>query len=82
MGGVEPCDAKFSEKFPCLHNNNTALIKQISLFYTALVIKRDIQEYFTPILLGLNGSGFIERNDIPLGVQIFAPSVVSAYSPE
>ena len=28
LGGtqVEPCDAKFSEKCLCLHNNNTALI--------------------------------------------------------
>ena len=24
-----PCDAKCSEKCPCSHNNNTALIKQI-----------------------------------------------------
>ena len=33
-----PCDAKLSEKCPCLHNNNTALKKQISLFDTALVM--------------------------------------------
>ena len=33
-----PCDVKFSEKCPCSHNNYTALIKQISLFDTALVI--------------------------------------------
>ena len=39
-GQVEPCDAKFSEKCPCFHHNNTALIKQISLFDTALVIKK------------------------------------------
>ena len=32
-GGQDmPCEAKFSEKFLCLHNNSTALIKQISLF--------------------------------------------------
>ena len=33
-----PCDVKFSEECPCSHNNYTALIKQISLFDTALVI--------------------------------------------
>ena len=33
-----PCDAKFSEKCPCSHNNDTALIKLISLFATALVM--------------------------------------------
>ena len=27
-----PCDAKFSEKCPCSHINNTALIEQLSLF--------------------------------------------------
>ena len=27
-----PCDAKFSDKCPCLHNNYTAFIEQISLF--------------------------------------------------
>ena len=38
-GGQDaPCDAKFYEKCPCLHHNNTALIKQISLFDTALVM--------------------------------------------
>ena len=26
---------KILKKFPCLHNNNTALMKQISLFDTA-----------------------------------------------
>ena len=31
-GGVEPYDAKFTEKCPCAHNNNTDFIKQISLF--------------------------------------------------
>ena len=31
-----PCDAKFSKKGPCSHN--TGLIKQISLFGTALVM--------------------------------------------
>ena len=34
-----PCDAKFSEKCPCSHDNYTALIKQISLLNTALVIR-------------------------------------------
>ena len=37
-----PCDAKFSEKCLCSHNNNTALIKQISRFVTALVRLRYI----------------------------------------
>ena len=53
-GANTPCDAKFCEKCPCSHNNNTALIKQISLFDTALVMTNTINEYFTPILLGLN----------------------------
>ena len=35
-----PYDEKFSEKCPCLHYNNTALIKQIPLFDTALVITK------------------------------------------
>ena len=30
--------ARFSELFPCSHRNNTALIKQISLLDTALVM--------------------------------------------
>ena len=40
VGGLfTPCDAKFRiKKYPCSHNNITALIKQISLFDTALVI--------------------------------------------
>ena len=33
-----PNGAKFCEKCPCSHNNNTALIKHISLYDTALVI--------------------------------------------
>ena len=33
-----PCYAKFSEKCPCLQNNNTALLAQISLFDIALVM--------------------------------------------
>ena len=36
-GQIEAHDAKICEKFPCSHNNHTALIKQISLFDTALV---------------------------------------------
>ena len=34
IGGGQntPCDATFSEKCPCSHDNKTALIKQISLF--------------------------------------------------
>ena len=42
MGGGgqdETSDAKFSEKRPCSHNDNTALRKQIYLFVTALVMK-------------------------------------------
>ena len=42
MGEVvqnRPCDGKFSEKCPCLHNNSTVIIKQISQFDTALVLK-------------------------------------------
>ena len=35
-GGGGPCDAKSSENYPCLHKNNTALIKQISLFDTVM----------------------------------------------
>ena len=37
-GQDRPNDAKLSEKCPCSHNNKTALIKQISLFGTALVM--------------------------------------------
>ena len=52
-GQGEPCDAKFSEKFPCSHNNTTALLKQISLFDTAIVMtnipKVSIKNYFWPI---------------------------------
>ena len=42
MGGgaqVEPCGGKFNEKCPCSHSNNTAFMKQISLFDTTLVMK-------------------------------------------
>ena len=35
-GAFTPFDAKFSKKCPCSNNNNTALIKQISLFDTVL----------------------------------------------
>ena len=39
-GGLfRPCDAKSSEKCMCSLNNYTALIKQIILFDTALVMK-------------------------------------------
>ena len=34
----KPCDAKFSGKCPSLHNNNTALIKQIAQFDIVLVM--------------------------------------------
>ena len=38
-GSIGPCDEKLREKkWPGLHNNNTALIKQISLFDTALAM--------------------------------------------
>ena len=37
-GEVESCSAKFCENCPCSHNNNTSLIKQISLFDTALAM--------------------------------------------
>ena len=41
LGSIWPCNAKVREKkCPCLHNNNTALIKQISLIDTALVITK------------------------------------------
>ena len=30
----------YDEKFPCLHNNNTALMKQISLIDTTLVMTK------------------------------------------
>ena len=39
-GEDRPCDAKFSEKSLWSHNDNTALIKQISLFGTAFVMKK------------------------------------------
>ena len=39
-GGLNwPCD-------PCVHNNNTALTTQISLIYTALVMKKDLKFQF------------------------------------
>ena len=37
-GQDKPRDEKFSEKWPCSHNNNTALIKQKSQFDTASVM--------------------------------------------
>ena len=37
-GQIEPGDAKISEKWPCSHHNNTALIKQASLVDNALVM--------------------------------------------
>ena len=40
---IVPCDAKFYKKCPCSHNNNTALVKQIFLFDTALVIKKTLK---------------------------------------
>ena len=40
IGGLfGSCDAKFSEKCPFSPNNDTALIKQISLFDAALAMK-------------------------------------------
>ena len=40
-GQFEPCDAKFSEKVPCLQNNNIALIeKNFPVRYSALVIPK------------------------------------------
>ena len=36
-GQVVPCDAKFSETWPCSQHNNTALMKQIC-FDTALAM--------------------------------------------
>ena len=38
LGAIEPRYAKISEKCPFFHHNNTDLIKQISLFYIALVM--------------------------------------------
>ena len=35
-----PYDERFSEKCPSLHNNKTTLIKQLSLFDTALVMTK------------------------------------------
>ena len=34
-----PCDAQLCKKCPCSHNINTGLIKQISLYDTALAMK-------------------------------------------
>ena len=55
MGGGEerPWDAKFSEMCPCSHNNNTALIKQISLFDTALVMIKNLKFQSPPPQLRL-----------------------------
>ena len=44
-GQVEPYDTKFSEKCPCSHNDNTAVIKQISLFDTAIVMANTQETY-------------------------------------
>ena len=41
-----PCDTRFSEECPCSHNNYTALLKQISLFDTALVMTDLVSRYF------------------------------------
>ena len=38
-GSIGPCGAKFRTKCPCLHNNNTALTKQIFLFDTLVMTK-------------------------------------------
>ena len=38
-GHIGPFDSKFSEKCPCSPNNYTALIKQISIFDAALVMR-------------------------------------------
>ena len=35
---LEPCNIIFSEKCLCSHNNNNALIKQLSMFDAALVV--------------------------------------------
>ena len=61
-GQFTPRDAKFRKKCPCLHNNNTALIKQISL-------------YFTPILLGLTSKP--SKND-PIGLFLFLLSDINS----
>ena len=72
-----PCDAKFSEKCLCSHNDKTAAIKHISLFDTAnKEVKTEtwfipppltIKEHFTPILLGLNDLLSIVIRDIKRG---------------
>ena len=41
-GQIFPCDAKISEKCLCSHHHNTALMKQIFLFNTALVMTNSI----------------------------------------
>ena len=46
-----PCDAKFSEKCPCLHNNNMTIIKKISLFDTALVMTKTQFQISNKIIL-------------------------------
>ena len=38
-GQLQPCDARICVKCLCSNHNNTALIKQLSLFDTALVMK-------------------------------------------
>ena len=37
-GQDRPCDLKFGKKYPCSHINSTALIEQMSLFDTAIVM--------------------------------------------
>ena len=39
-GQLGPCHARHIEECLCSHHNNTALIKQLSLFDTALVITK------------------------------------------
>ena len=39
-GQIDPATQNLENKGPCLHNNHTALIKQISLFDAALVTQR------------------------------------------
>ena len=51
LGGGQdrPCDAKFIEMGPCLHNNSTALLKQISLFTTIKSAKLQIPKVSTEL---------------------------------
>ena len=43
-GEIKQYDAKISKEYLCSHNYNIALIKQISLFYTALVMKNTFKK--------------------------------------